>query len=370
MTIEPDDCDPWTPSVHPGADSDAEVEDDIENGFDHHWEGDPNPSRSQHFLAHLPANFVPAVDELKVALDFIQATEAADLENGDLDPASLAQLRNPPQETLIIEDENELLSLKYFLATIDASQHTYINLRNVHNERYPADSLLSYDQIKKRAEQWSGIQPMIHHMCPNSCVAYTGPYASLDKCPECGESRYDPFQLEISGGKIKSPRQKLCTIPLGPQIQALWRNPSMAVKMMHRRIVTKRILEELQESNGIIPVYDDLYHGSEYLEACIRNDIKPDDTVMMGSMDGAQLYRDKQSDCWIFIWIFMDLSPDLRYKKAHVMPGAIVPGPSKPKKMDSFLFPTFHHIAALQKEGLTVWNSLKMNWSCQTSSFT
>lgn len=281
------------------------------------------------------------------------------MENGDLDPASLAQLRNPPQETLIIEDENELLSLKYFLATIDASQHTYINIRNVHNEQYPANLLLSYDQIKKRAEQWSRIQPMIHHMCPNLCVAYTGPYASLDKCPECGESCYDPFQLEISGGKIKFPRQKLCTIPLGPQIQALWRNPSTAAKMMHRRTVTKRILEEVQENNGTVLVYDDLYHGSEYLEACICGDIKPDDTVMMGSMDGAQLYCDKQSDCWIFIWIFSDLSPDLRYKKVHVMPGAIVPGPNKPKRMDSFLFPTFHHIAALQKEGLTVWNSLK-----------
>ena len=34
--------------------------------------------------------------------------------------------------------------------------------------------------------------------------------------------------------------------------------------------------------------------------------------------------------------------------------------PNKPKKKkDSFLFLTFHHVAALQKEGLMVWNSLR-----------
>lgn len=74
-------------------------------------------------------------------------------------------------------------------------------------------------------------------------------------------------------------------------------------------------------------------------------------------MDGAQLYAHKASDCWIYIWVIMDLSPDERYKKRHVIPGGFIPGPNKPKNIDSFLFPGLHHLSALQREGLSIWDA-------------
>ncbi|KIJ09474.1 hypothetical protein PAXINDRAFT_87391 [Paxillus involutus ATCC 200175] len=46
----------------------------------------------------------------------------------------------------------------------------------------------------------------------------------------------------------------------------------------------------------------------------------------------------------------------LRYKKKYVLLGVIIPGPNKPKNIDFFLFPSFHHIAALQHEGPPVWD--------------
>ena len=81
----------------------------------------------------------------------------------------------------------------------------------------------------------------------------------------------------------------------------------------------------------------------------------------MMSLDGAQLYQSKQSDCWIYIWVLLDLSPDLRYKKRHVFPGGFIPGPNKPKNVESFLFPGFHHLSALMKEGLQIWDALENN---------
>ncbi len=81
--------------------------------------------------------------------------------------------------------------------------------------------------------------------------------------------------------------------------------------------------------------------------------------MLMMSIDGAQLYRMKQSDCWIYIWVILDHAPDTRYKKKHIIPGAIIPGPNKPKDIDSFLFPGLYHLAALQKEGLKVWDAAK-----------
>ncbi|KAF8156022.1 hypothetical protein B0H34DRAFT_621141, partial [Crassisporium funariophilum] len=49
-----------------------------------------------------------------------------------------------------------------------------------------------------------------------------------------------------------------------------------------------------------------------------------------------------------------------RYKKIHVLPAVISPGPHKPKNSDSYLFRSFHHLSAIQREnnnaGIHVWD--------------
>jgi hypothetical protein len=77
----------------------------------------------------------------------------------------------------------------------------------------------------------------------------------------------------------------------------------------------------------------------------------------MLSLDGAQLYEHKASDCWIYIWVIFDHAPDTRYKKKHVLPGGFIPGLNKPKNVDSYLFPGLHHLLALQCKGLRVWDA-------------
>ena len=78
---------------------------------------------------------------------------------------------------------------------------------------------------------------------------------------------------------------------------------------------------------------------------------------MQISIDGAQLRPDQPSEAWVFIWVFHNLPPELRYKKRFVIPGAIVPGPNKPGDIDSFLFPSLFHVAALQREGLWIYDA-------------
>lgn len=78
--------------------------------------------------------------------------------------------------------------------------------------------------------------------------------------------------------------------------------------------------------------------------------------LLIFSVDGAQLYAMKESDCWIYIWIVADLNPNIRYKKKHVFPGGIVPG--KPKNADTFFYPGLHHVAALMREGLMIWDAV------------
>ncbi|KAF5386899.1 hypothetical protein D9615_001883 [Tricholomella constricta] len=302
-------------------------------------------------------DFIPRTEDLRIALEFKRALEAASLDNGDLDAAQIHALRNPTQQVLTIDDRDLLLSLKLFISTSNSSNQTYTDVRADIMDHHPEDAILSHAAVKKAVAKLTGVSPIVKDMCPNSCIAYTGPYSPLESCPYCDEPRYDPVQLTLSHGRKKIPRQHFLTIPLGPQLQALQRTDQGVHDMGHRMRCTREILDELERNNGVIKLFNDIYHGRAYLEAVARGDIRTEDMVLMFSMDGAQLYRDKQSDCWIYIWIVFDLSPDLRYKRKRVLPGGFIPGPNNPKNPDSFSFTGFHHLAALQKEGLRVWNA-------------
>ena len=59
--------------------------------------------------------------------------------------------------------------------------------------------------------------------------------------------------------------------------------------MKHRRKRTDEIFAHLEANNFEIDVYDDVYTGSDYLEAVASGKIKPDDIMLQLSLDGAQL---------------------------------------------------------------------------------
>ncbi|KAG6835779.1 hypothetical protein H0H93_014743 [Arthromyces matolae] len=302
-------------------------------------------------------NVIPLVSDLKIALDFKKAIENAHLNNGDLDEYHLNLLRKPPEVHGRITDRDLLLSLKLFISTTLAADQVYENVRLDVMDSHPEDDLLSHDAAKKAVAKLTGIVPIVNDMCPNSCMAYTGPWANLEWCPFCNDFRYDSAIYASSHGRKKLPRRHFYTIPIGPVIQAKFRTIEGARKMKHRQRETLKILQELERNEGIIHIYNDIYHGQEYLEAVQRGDIAMEDTLLIFSVDGAQLYQDKQSDCWMSLWLFGDLAPEFRYKKHEVPPGCFIPGPNNPKHPESFFFPGFHHLAAIQKEGLLIWDA-------------
>ncbi|KIK20230.1 hypothetical protein PISMIDRAFT_13124 [Pisolithus microcarpus 441] len=145
-------------------------------------------------------------------------------------------------------------------------------------------------------------------------------------------------------------------ILIGPQLQALYWNRDSAEDMDYLCKCTEEVLQQIQET-GSISIVDNIAMGWDYLGAVLDSDIKPNDIILMVSLDGAQLYDSKESDCWIYIWIVVNLPPGKWYCKLHVRPGGFIPGPNKPKHLDSFLFPGLHHLSALQAEGLPIWNA-------------
>jgi hypothetical protein len=65
--------------------------------------------------------------------------------------------------------------------------------------------------------------------------------------------------------------------------------------MHHRRERTEQILAQLMAKQGKIDVYDDVYVGSNYLEAVQDGKIKPHDVVVQVSLDGARSFSETKS---------------------------------------------------------------------------
>lgn len=260
---------------------------------------------------------------------------------------------NPPQDTWALDDPDFKLSLRIYMAlSAHSSEATYEAVRQIIKEHFPASNPLSFDVVRRRLGVITGILPLRFDMCVNSCIAYTGTFAHLEKCTYCGENRYSGEDSESS-----PPRRQFVTLPLGPQLQALWRHPQSVDKLRDRLRRTACALNQRESPGGILD-YEDICCGSEYLDHVESGNILDDDMVLMISMDGAQLYRDKKSDTWFGIATMVDYNPAVRHLKESVLPLFAIGGPNPPKNYDSFLFPTFAHLSACQNRGLSVWDSL------------
>ena len=117
-------------------------------------------------------------------------------------------------------------------------------------------------------------------------------------------------------------------------------------------------LEEFQQildAGEVLPKYDDTCSGKEFIDLFCAGKISLGDIILQVLLNGAQLFRDKVSDCWIYIFIIHNLSLKLRYRKSFVIPGGFIPG--KPELLKSFLFPRLYHISALQREGFKYFDA-------------
>lgn len=179
------------------------------------------------------------------------------------------------------------------MACNKASQDTYTSVRASIIQRYPLSGVLSYYEVTKLVAQISGVVSINDDMCINSCHAFTGPFAELESRSLCAEPRYDPTQLAVKRKKV--PRQQACTIPLGPQIQALRRSQHGAAAMRCRDQKTKDVLDSISDVLED-SVYDDTFCGNDYLDLHTRLGLTENDTTVSFSLDGAQLDQNKKSD--------------------------------------------------------------------------
>lgn len=305
---------------------------------------------------------VSQIENIAFTQQLIREIESATLEKDKLTPDTLATLKNPIAEPVDISNPDTRLSLDLFLACNNASEATYNAVRQAIIHRFPQANILSYYLVKKLVTNISGIDSVVDDMCINSCMAFVGPWALLQECPECGESRYDPEKLTQTRKEV--PRQRVCTIPLGPQLQALRRSASNVSALSYRDWKLEQILKSYRTlADSKDRVYDDIFCGGDFRQLAEDLRLSSDDITISFSLDGAQLYQNKKSDTWIGVWIINDYDPTVRYKKKNVLPAIVIPGPNKPKNIDSFLFRSFYHLSALQREnngaGMRIWDAFQ-----------
>ena len=248
-------------------------------------------------------------------MDFIKVLQDAALSDPSLgmSPEAVGCLCNPlrdqPGDAL---NPDVQLAIDLYLG--NASEATYKTNRRAILRRFPDAQISTYYKVKQLVTDLTGVESVVHHMCTNSCIVYTGPFLDLDACPVCSEPRYDQFKLQASGGKERVPRQEYHTIPIGPQIQALYRDRESATHGQYLCREREHVLLEIEE-HGVLGEYSDVLHGSDMIKAFQKELVTGDDIVLLFSIDGAQLYAQKASACWIYIWVLLNLEPSRHYKK-------------------------------------------------------
>lgn len=207
-------------------------------------------------LAHL--------EDIRRTMEFVQALRTASLDDGlsAMDVGTLQRMRDPPMSCVDTSNSDFQLGLDLFLANVNCSQDTYAANHKAVLRRHPDDQIPSYDQMRRRITKLTGIIPIVHDMCRNSCLAYTGPsFSKFDACPECGELRIDPIS--------KKAVQRLFTLPIGPQLQVQWADPESAWNLAYRQNKTREIMVDFQRNNGQTSVFEDFLNGAEYLKSVI-----------------------------------------------------------------------------------------------------
>jgi hypothetical protein len=87
-----------------------------------------------------------------------------------------------------ILDDSDLALLWAYALKVE--EHLTDKVFNKLHFAFPQSPIDSLKNTEKHVQFLSGFQPVRYHCCPFSCICYTGPYKSLNKCPKCNIDRY------------------------------------------------------------------------------------------------------------------------------------------------------------------------------------
>jgi hypothetical protein len=208
--------------------------------------------------------------------------------------------------------------------------------------------------ITHRLAILSGVEPQWFDCCINSCIAYTGQYQDLDKCPDCSEGR---LTLPAHG----QPRRMFCYIPLIPRLQTYFANENTLMELQYRH--------KYKPSNNTI---SDVFDSEHYQNLC-KTRVTVDgqelphkyfsgkhDIAFSTCLDSYLLHKRRRggpSACPILIQIY-NLPPEIRTHISRLICVGVIPGPKAPKRLVTFLHP-FENECVLLAKGVTTFDCIE-----------
>lgn len=199
-------------------------------------------------------------------------------------------------------------------------------------QAFPKHNIASLKVTRARVEFLAQFKPQPVDCCIDNCMAFTGANADATACtwPGCGKARY------TASGK---PRRRFNSIPLIPRLLALYESKDKAQEMSYR--------ENYAVEEG---VFKDVFDGGIYRTlreqnvtiGGVEHDHKFFDSgtdIALGfSCDGFSPFKNGKQTCWPLLLVNYNLPPDDRFKIENLICVGVIPGPNKPKDLDSFLW--------------------------------
>lgn len=232
---------------------------------------------------------------------------------------------------------------KYELAICRA--FTFLVRSQLTKEQYPMiqetwpeiSQFYSEHVLRSKAQALAGVEPLRFDCCVNSCVCFTGHYASLEKCPRCNQPRF-----EVGSHGKKKPRSQFFYIPLIPRLIAYLKSPPVASAMQYR-----------SQHQHVPGSFRDIFDGTNYqalqsapitihgepIDPPTTYFQDPRDIALGLSTDGYGILTHGQATAWPLILFNYNLSPEMRFHSDNLLALGVIPGPNKPGDIDSFLVP-------------------------------
>ena len=209
---------------------------------------------------------------------------------------------------------------------------------------FPNEPIPTIHISRSRLQFLSGFKPVQYDCCINSCCCFVGPHKDCTQCPYCGEDRSADFS-----GK-KRPRKVFNYLPLIPRLVTMYTNAEKAKEMRYRAF------EHTHTSDTITDVFDShIYRrllGKKVVidgkEMSYEYFSDPRDVALGLSTDGFGPFKRCTTTAWPLILFDYNLPPETRFHNKNIISLGVIPGPKKPKDMDSFLWPAFQEFMRLQ----------------------
>lgn len=113
--------------------------------------------------------------------------------------AMLTRIRNLSEGLIELDNPGVQHSIQTYLALEHASQKAYecvIKSTKLNFAGAPGVmNCLSFNGVEHLIAAYTGVEPLEHDMCVNSCAAFTGPFVDLETCPICNESCWNEAKL-------------------------------------------------------------------------------------------------------------------------------------------------------------------------------